>query len=153
MLILTRQNLPVFDRQKTAPASGVLNGAYVLSKEKGEIPEVILMATGSEVHLALAAQGRLMAEEEIDARVVSLPSWELFREQPLDYRDKIFPPEVRARLAIEAAAPMGWCEWVGDFGRVLGITRFGASAPGKENFSHFGFTVDNVVKEAARLTS
>ena len=99
----------------------------------------------------LDAQAKLAAEAKISARVVSMPSWELFREQPRSYRDDVLPPFVKARLAVEAGSPVGWCEWVGEEGGVIGMTWFGASAPGKENFRHFGFTVDRIVREAKRL--
>ena len=150
MLVLSRQNLPVLDQAKVASAEGVLRGAYVLAKEKGTRPDVILMASGSEVHLALAAQAKL-AEAGVDARVVSMPSWELFEQQPQEYRDEVLPPAVRARLAVEAASPFGWERWVGDSGDVLGINQFGASAPAAVVFERYGFTVDNVVERARKL--
>ncbi len=150
MLVLSRQNLPVLDQAKVASAEGVLRGAYVLAKEKGTRPDVILMASGSEVHLALAAQAKL-AEAGVDARVVSMPSWELFEQQPQEYRDEVLPPAVRARLAVEAASPFGWERWVGDSGDVLGINQFGASAPAAVVFERYGFTVDNVVERAMKL--
>src|SRR5262245_15883927 len=142
MLVLTRQNLPILDRAKFAGAKGVLKGAYILSKEKHGAANLILIATGSEVPLVLAAQEQL-ASEGVDARVVSMPSWELFRAQPQSYRDEILPSKIGARLAVEAGSPMGWGEWVGDAGDMIGITRFGASAPEKEIFKHYGFTVEN----------
>ena len=150
LLVLTRQNLPVFDRSVVAPADGLLKGGYVLSPEKGAIPRAILLATGSEVQLVLEAQKRLAAEG-IDARVVSLPSWELFREQPAEYRDRVLPPDVTARLAVEAGASLGWREWVGDRGGIIALDRFGASAPAGELFRRFGFTVENVVAKAKEL--
>jgi len=150
MLLLTRQNVPVFDRNTLAPAEGVCRGAYVLLGEKGEKPDLILIASGSEVQLVLEAQGKL-AETGVDARVVSMPSWELFRGQPQAYRDEVFPPDVKARLAVEAAGTLGWCEWVGDAGDVIGMTTFGVSAPYKDAFAHFGFTVENVVARAKKL--
>jgi transketolase len=150
MLVLTRQNLPILDRHKVAGAEGVLRGAYVLAREQGAAPDLVLIASGSEVELILAAREELVARG-IDARAVSMPSWELFREQPQEYRDQVLPPPVKARLAVEAAVPMGWHEWVGDGGDIIGITRFGASAPAKENFKRFGFTVDHVVERATRL--
>jgi transketolase len=150
MLVLTRQGLPILDRHTYASAAGVLQGAYVLSKEKGDVPDIVLMASGSEVQLILAAQEQLAANG-IDARVVSMPSWELFEEQPQSYRDAILPRQVKARLAVEAGSPLGWREWVGDAGEVIGITRFGASAPAREVFKHYGFTVDNVVTRARQL--
>ncbi|MGA7802295.1 MAG: transketolase C-terminal domain-containing protein, partial [Gammaproteobacteria bacterium] len=151
MLVLTRQKLPVLDHTEPGAAQGVAQGAYVLSPERGERPDVILLATGSEVHLTLAAQDRLSQAHGIDARVVSMPSWELFREQSDDYKDSVLPSEVTARLAVEAASPQGWCEWVGSGGRVLGITRFGASAPAGELFRHFGFTVENIIEHARAM--
>jgi transketolase len=150
MLVLTRQNLPVFDRSKVAGAEGLLRGAYVLAKEKGSVPTVILLATGSEVQLVLAAQAEL-ANRGIDARVVSMPCWEFFRDQPQAYREQVLPSAVKARLAVEAAVAMGWREWVGDRGDIIGINRFGASAPAKENFKRFGFTAERVVERAAAL--
>ncbi len=150
MLVLTRQELPIFDRHRVAAAAGLLRGGYVLSREKGERPDVVLIATGSEVQLALGAQDEL-AGRRIDARVVSLPSWELFRAQPRSYRDEVLPPAVTARLAIEAASPLGWKEWVGDRGAMIGMTRFGASAPGAVNFEKFGFTLDHIVGRVAQM--
>ncbi|HKK14021.1 MAG TPA: transketolase C-terminal domain-containing protein, partial [Gammaproteobacteria bacterium] len=151
MLVLSRQKLPVLDRTGLGDPEGVLRGAYVLAPEQGERPDLILIASGSEVHLAAGARQRLADRHGIDARVVSMPSWELFRAQAESYRHQVLPPEVRARLAVEAGSPQGWCEWVGDAGRVIGITRFGASAPGPENFAHYGFTEDHVVDQARAL--
>lgn len=150
LLALTRQAVPIFERGHLASAEGLLQGAYILSKERAERPHLILIASGSEVQLILAAQPRL-AERGIQARVVSMPSWELFRAQPREYRDAVLLPDIHARLAVEAGSSFGWCEWVGDRGDVVAMTRFGASAPGKENLAHFGFTVDNVVARAERL--
>jgi len=150
MLVLSRQKLPILDQEGLAPAEGLLRGAYVLSGEPGGAPEVILMASGSEVPLALEAQ-RALAEAGVDARVVSFPSWELFREQPRRYRDEVLPPRVKARIAIEAAAPQGWCEWLGEAGEAIGMATFGASAPGGENFEQYGFTVENIVLRARKL--
>ena len=146
LLALSRQALPIFDRSKLASAAGVLRGAYVLSKEKKGAPDIILMASGSEVQLVLEAQSKLW-DEGVDARVVSIPSFELFRAQPKDYREEVLPRSVTARLAVEAASSFGWCEWV-NHGDVIGLDRFGASAPGEENFRHFGFTVEHVVETA-----
>jgi transketolase len=150
MLVLSRQKLPVLDRQKLAAAEGVLKGGYILRPEKGSRPDIILIATGSEVSLALESADQLN-EEGIDACVVSLPSWELFRTQSQEYRDTILPPKVTARLAIEAGATTGWRKWVGDKGDIIGIDRFGASAPAGELFRQFGFTVEDVVERAKRL--
>jgi len=150
MLVLTRQGLPIFDRSVLAPAEGLYQGAYVLSKEKGNAPDIILIASGSEVQLILAAQSKL-AEEGVNARVVSMPSWELFEEQPQSYREQVLPKSVGKRLAVEAGATFGWHKWVGSEGDILGIDKFGASAPGKENFKQFGFTVENVLAKAKKL--
>jgi transketolase len=150
ILVLTRQGLPVFDRARLSGAEGVLKGAYIMSRENAAAPDIILMATGSEVQLTLQAQERLAAEN-IAARVVSMPSWELFREQPREYLDEVLPPGITARLAVEAGAPLGWRDWVGDRGDIIGITRFGASAPAKEVFKHLGFTIENVVERAKKL--
>jgi transketolase len=150
MLVLSRQKLPVFDRNLLAPPDGVLKGAYVLSKEKGGKPDIILIATGSEVQLILEAQNELK-NESIDARVVSMPSWELFRMQEQQYREDVFPAVIKARLAVEAASPQGWCEWVGDQGKVIGISEFGSSAPYKEIYEHYGITVKNIVSTAKRM--
>ncbi|HXU94181.1 MAG TPA: transketolase [Gallionella sp.] len=149
LLALTRQALPIFDRTKLAGAEGVLRGAYILSREKGDRPDIILMASGSEVQLVLEAQGKLGAEG-IDARVVSMPSFELFRSQPADYRDEVLPPSVTSRLAVEAATRFGWCEWV-NHGGMIGVDRYGASAPYRQTFKHLGLTVDNVVEKAKRV--
>ena len=152
MLVLSRQKLPIFDRKILAPADGVIKGAYILSKEQGSKPDIILIATGSEVQLVLEAQHELK-NESIDARVVSMPSWELFRMQEQEYRDKVLPAGIKARLAVEAASPQGWCEWVGDQGKVIGISKFGASAPYKEIYEHYGITVKNIVSTAKKMLS
>jgi transketolase len=150
MLVLTRQGLPVLDRLQLAAPEGVLRGGYVLARERGGRPDALLLASGSEVQLVLEAREKLSALG-IDVRVVSMPSWELFRLQHRDYRDEVLPPAVTAKLAVEAGSPQGWCEWVGHAGDVIGMTRFGASAPYKENFRHFGFTVDQVVERVQSL--
>ncbi|HEY0721549.1 MAG TPA: transketolase C-terminal domain-containing protein, partial [Gammaproteobacteria bacterium] len=151
MLIVSRQKLPVLDRSQLAGAEGVLKGAYVLRAEEGAVPELILIASGSEVHLALAAQQQLYSDHQIDARVVSMPSWELFAVQPASYQATVLPPQVKGRLAVEAGATLGWCQWVGESGVVIGIDRFGASAPGKENFAHLGFSVENIIHQARQM--
>ncbi len=148
-LILTRQGLPVLDRSQLASASLLEKGAYVL-REAAETPDLILIGTGSEVSLALSAADRL-AEQGVRARVVSMPCWELFERQPQSYRDWVLPPNIRARLAIEAAATMGWHRWVGDRGDVIGLDRFGASAPGDVVMRELGFSVENVVLRARAL--
>ena len=150
MLLMSRQKLPVIDREKNAPANGLLKGAYVISKERGDKAAVILIGTGSEVHLLLEAQEQLR-KENIEARVVSMPSWEIFRTQPDSYKNEVLPPAVTRRIAVEAAAPYGWDEWVGSNGLVIGMTTFGASAPAKDLFKHFGFTTDNIVEQVKKM--
>lgn len=150
MLVLTRQKVPILDRGSLAPAGGLRRGAYVLAGERGERPDVLLLATGSEVQFALEARERLR-ERQVDARVVSFPSWELFREQPEEYRAEVLPPDVPARLAIEAAAPLGWSEWVGDHGGVIGIDRFGASATWQDNYRAYGITAEHAVRRTLAL--
>jgi transketolase len=142
-LILSRQALPTVDRSVLAPASGVAQGAYVLADAEDGKPDVILLATGSEVALALSARDEL-AGEGIRARVVSMPCWELFDRQPQAYRDEVIPPAVKARVAIEEASTLGWDRYVGDGGAVVGMHTFGASAPLKELVKKFGFTPDAV---------
>ena len=149
-LVLTRQKVAVIDRAKYAPASGLRQGAYVLAEATGGDPAVILMGTGSEVELVMGAYEKLSAQG-IRARVVSMPSMELFARQPPQYRDTVLPPAVRARLAVEAAIAQPWYRWVGDHGAMLGIEHFGASAPAPRIYQEFGLTVDNVVKKAKEL--
>jgi transketolase len=150
MLLLTRQKVPIFDRTGLGSADGLLRGAYILSRERAERPDVILIASGSEVQLILQAQPEL-AKEGIHARVVSMPSWELFGEQEEGYRNEVLPPEVTARLAVEAGASFGWCKYVTDHGRTIAVDTFGASAPAQEVFRHYGFTVENIVEHARQL--
>jgi transketolase len=147
MLVLTRQNLPTLDRTKYGAASGVARGAYILADAQNGKPDVILMASGSEVSLCVEAQQRL-AGEKIAARIVSMPSWELFEEQDASYRNSVLPPQITARVAVEAAARLGWDRYLGPAGRFIGMTTFGASAPGNAVMKNFGFTVDNVVATA-----
>jgi transketolase len=150
-LVLTRQNLPTLDRKQYAPASGVSRGAYVLAdSSKNGKPDLILIGTGSEVALCVQAYEKLAAEGLI-VRVVSMPCWELFDEQDQKYRDSVLPPDVPARLAVETGIEQGWEKYLGAQGRFIGMTRFGASAPAGELFKYFGFTVDNVVKQAKEL--
>jgi transketolase len=146
-LVFTRQNVPVLDRAKVASAKGLQQGAYVLADAPEGKPDVILIASGSEVSLALEAQQKLR-EQEVQARVVSMPSWELFDAQPKEYRDSVLLPSVRARLAIEAGAPQGWHRFVGDLGDVIGVEHFGASAPGEIVMREYGFNVQNVYQHA-----
>ncbi|MCO6497220.1 MAG: transketolase [Chitinophagaceae bacterium] len=148
-LVLSRQNLPVFDRSGLGAAAGVSKGAYILRDSEGT-PDIILMASGSEVQLALGAQKKL-AEENIKARVVSFPSWELFDAQDSAYKESVLPKTVRKRLAIEAGSPMGWCQYTTDDGGVLGIDRFGESAPAGQLMQEYGFTVENVVARAKEI--
>jgi transketolase len=149
-LALTRQKLPVIDRDKYASAEGLAQGAYILADAKGKRPEMILIASGSEVSVALDAYEKLIAEG-VAARMVSMPSWDLFEKQTQDYKDKVFPPETTARLAVEAAYPFGWERYIGPKGAVIGMTRFGASAPYKVLAEKFGFTADNIVRRAHEL--
>jgi len=144
-LVLTRQNLPTLDRTKYGPACGVQKGGYVLIDAPDGRPEVILMATGSEVALCLEAYEQLAAEG-IKARVVSMTCWELFDRQPAEYRNSVLPPQVTRRLAVEAGVKQGWERYLGLEGRFIGMCGFGASAPAKVLMEHFGFTVENVVK-------
>lgn len=150
-LVLTRQNLPTVDRTKFASADGVTKGGYVLADCEGE-PQVILLASGSEVTLALSAQEQLAADG-IAARVVSMPSFELFEDQPQSYRDEVLPPSVTARVAIEAGVRQGWDRYLGTHGAFVGMKGFGASAPFAKIYEEFGFTTDNVVAEAKRVLS
>jgi len=149
-LILTRQALPVLDRSLYAGAEELEKGAYVLSDTDGE-PDILMIATGSEVHLALQAQEKLLAEKGVRARVISMPCWELFQQQPKEYRDRILPPSIRPRLSIEAGASLGWAQWVGERGDSIAVDRFGASAPGPEVMKQYGFGVENVVSRALAL--
>lgn len=151
MLVLSRQKLPVFDREHYGGADGLERGAYVFAREQDQTPALILIASGSELQLAMAVQGRLRTEQGVEARVVSMPSWELFRAQPQAYRDEVLPPAVTPRLAIEAGATQGWHEWVGDEGAVVGIDRFGASAPGATLFERYGLTVEPILERARQL--
>ena len=148
-LALSRQKLPTLDRSEVAPAAGLEKGAYTLW-ESGP-PDVILIASGSEVSLALDAGRKLAAENGTAVRVVSMPCWELFEAQSQSYRDEVLPPEVKARLSVEAGVSFGWRRWVGAEGDGIAVDRFGASAPAPDVFEHLGFTVDNVVARAAAL--
>lgn len=148
-LCLTRQNLPVFDRTKMAPASGLSRGAYVLSDSAGR-PDLIYVATGSEVSVAVEAAEKL-SEEGVAVRVVSMPCWELFERQPQSYRDEVLPPEVKARVSVEAAASFGWERWIGEMGESIALDHFGASAPGGRILAEFGFNPDNVAAAGRRV--
>jgi transketolase len=152
VLVLTRQALPTIDRSKYAPAAGVAQGAYILADAPDGKPDVLLLATGSEVALCLEAYERLKAEK-IKARVVSMPSWELFDDQPQDYRDRVLPPGVTARVSVEQASTFGWAKYVGATGRSIGMRSFGASAPLKDLVKKFGFTAEHVVNSAKEQLS
>jgi transketolase len=146
-LVLSRQALPIVDRSIYAPATGVAQGAYILAEADGGKPEVLLLATGSEVALCLQAHEQLQ-KEGIKARVVSMPSWELFERQSQDYRDSVLPPDVTARVAVEQASTLGWAHYVGLKGTVIGMHTFGSSAPLKDLLVKFGFTPDKIVSAA-----
>ena len=150
ILVLSRQPLPTLDRSKYAPASGVAKGAYVLADAPGGNPEVILIATGSEVSLVAQAHEMLVAQG-IRSRAVSMPSWDIFEHQTQEYRDSVLPPGVKARVAVEQASTFGWERYVGDTGQVIGMKTFGASAPLKELQKKFGFEPENVVAVAKEL--
>lgn len=149
-LALTRQNVPTLDRTQVASAEGLRRGAYVLADAPTGKPDVILIASGSEVHLILDARQKLL-EQKVQARVVSMPSWELFDIQPREYRDSVLLPSVRLRLAVEAGITQGWHRYTGDLGDVIGLDRFGASAPGGTVMREFGFTPENVLQRALAL--
>jgi transketolase len=149
-LAFSRQKVPTLDRSDLAPASGVERGAYVLWESADGEPDLILLATGAEVGLALEA-ARKIADNGTAVRVVSMPCWELFELQPPEYRDEVLPPETKARLAVEPGVRLGWERWVGDRGDGIGLDRFGASAPGTEVLERLGFNVENVVARATAL--
>ena len=149
-LILTRQDVPTLDRNRYASAAELKRGAYILAEAANGQPQIILIATGSEVSLIVEAQLKL-EKQNIQTRLVSMPSWELFNAQPEEYRRSVFPPRIRARLAVEAGATQGWHRYVGDLGDVLGLDHFGASAPGPVLMREYGFTVENVCKRALAL--
>jgi transketolase len=149
-IILTRQNVPVIDRTRFNPTNGLRKGAYILADSSSAKPEIILMATGSEVHLALEVYERLR-NEGIGVRVVNMPSWELFEKQPEQYRNEILPPEITVRMSIEAGVTLGWHKYAGLGGEIVGIDHFGASAPGKTVLKEFGFTSENVLDRIKAL--
>jgi len=142
-LLLTRQGIPVLDQEKYPSASNLSKGAYVLVE--ADKPNVLLLATGSEVSIVLDAAEKLSADG-ISAQVVSMPCWELFERQSQQYRNSVLPPSVKIRVGIEAGVEQGWSKWLGDKGVFIGMSSFGASAPGKVCFEKFGITVENVVK-------
>jgi transketolase len=149
-LILTRQDVPTLDRSHYASAAELKRGAYILAEAANGRPEIILIATGSEVSLIVEAQHEL-GKQNIQTRLVSMPSWELFDAQEEEYRYSVFPPSIRARLAVEAGTTQGWHRYVGDLGDVFGLDHFGASAPGPVLMREYGFTVENVCKRALAL--
>ena len=150
-LALSRQNLPVLDRTELAPAEHAARGGYVLW-EGDSGPQVIIIATGSEVHIALEA-AQTLEGEGISARVVSMPSWEIFEAQTSDYRDSVLPPEQRARVSVEAGAANGWARYIGLDGVSIGMRTFGASAPGGVALENFGFTAAHIAEEARQLVN
>jgi transketolase len=150
VLVLSRQALPTLDRQKYASASGVSRGGYLLADSATSDPDVLLIASGSEVSLALDAHERLLAEG-IRSRVVSMPSWDIFEDQPEEYRASVLPPKVGARISIEQASTFGWERYVGLRGRMIGMHTFGASAPLKELQRKFGFAPERIVELARKL--
>lgn len=152
VLALTRQSLPVLERSDEAQASNVMKGGYTFREASSPIPELILIATGSELQIALEAAERLEAEG-MAVRVVSMPSWELFEEQDPAYRERVLPSEVKNRISIEAASTFGWSRWVGNEGTSIGLDRFGESAPWKDLYEHFGLTADRVVEVAVSRMS
>jgi transketolase len=149
-LLLTRQNVPTLDRSKYASAEGLQKGAYVLADLGGGTPEIILMATGSELSLIVEA-GEKLAAEGLKVRLVSFPCWEFFEDQDDEYRHSVLLPEVKKRLSVEAGVRLGWERWVGDEGKIISLDHFGASAPYKTIFEHYGFTVENVLAQAKAL--
>lgn len=142
-LVLTRQKLPVFDRSRLGPAAGLERGAYILKEAEGRAPKAILIASGSEVKVALAAS-ELLEREGLPTRVVSMPCWEAFESESDSYRLEVLPDTVPARVSVEAGVTLGWCRWVGEKGASIGLDRYGASAPGETNVREFGFTAENV---------
>jgi transketolase len=149
-MALTRQVIPTFDRSKYASAAGVAKGAYVLADAPGGNPELIMMATGSEVAPCVAAYEQLSAEGR-KIRVVSMPSWEIFDQQSAEYRESVLPSRVTARISVEAGSTMGWSKYVGPAGRSVGMKTFGASAPYKDLLKRFGFTPEAVTAAAREV--
>jgi transketolase len=147
-MALSRQKVPTLDRTEVESAEGVLRGAYTLWQSGDNEPDCILIATGTEVWVALEAAKQM---DGTNVRVVSMPCWELFAEQPADYRDEVLPPDVAARLSVEAGISLGWTRWVGDRGDSLAVDTFGASAPGDEVLERYGFTPENVAAKAQAL--
>jgi transketolase len=151
-ILLTRQKLPALDRSNLAEAEGLARGAYTLSGHELKKPDLLILASGSEVHLALGAATELK-KKGVKARVVNFPSWELFEEQPKPYKEEVLPPSVPLRLGVEAAVAQGWERYLGPQGQMISIERFGASAPYKVLAEKFGFTISNIVSEAEVILS
>jgi len=149
-LILTRQNLPTLDRKFYASETGLVQGAYVLTDFGATDPQLVLMASGSEVSLIVEA-GKNIANDGISVRLVSFPSWELFERQPMEYKKHVLPENVRLRVAVEAGVSQGWEKWVGDQGVVISLERFGASAPYQTIYENFGLTVENIVSTSKQI--
>lgn len=150
-IVLTRQGIPVIDQKKYAKAKNLEKGAYILSDCEGH-PDILLMATGSEVHLILEAQ-EVLKTDHINARVISMPSWELFDKQSAAYHEKVLPKNIKKRLAVEAGSSIGWINYVTDSGAIIGIDKFGESAPGEEVMNEYGFSVENIVQKVKVLLS
>ena len=148
-LALTRQKIPIIDRSKYAAAENLLKGAFILA-ENSPSPKIILIGTGSELQFALGAYEQL-AKENVPARVVSMPSWELFEQQSKEYRNAVLPPAVRKRVVVEAAVSMGWDRYLGEEGIFIGMKSFGASAPYELLYKEYGFTTENVLMKAKEL--
>ena len=151
VIALSRQPLPTFDRRKYASAAGVARGAYVMADAPGGPPEIILIASGSEVVAWSSRRMKRWQRRGISSRVVSMPSWDIFEHQPQSYRDEVLPPTVKARIAVEQGSVLGWDRYVGAAGRVIGMKTFGASAPLKELQRKFGFEPERVVATALEL--
>jgi transketolase len=149
-LIFTRQGLPVLDREVYPAAENLHKGAYVLWQAKSGTPDLVLIGTGSEVHIVLEA-GKKLAGEGVNVRVVAMPSWELFDQQPAEYRESVLPSAVRARVAVEAGIKLGWERYVGLDGAIIGMETFGASAPGPVLYEKFGITAEKVVEQGKAL--
>ncbi len=149
-ILLSRQSTPTIDRQIFSPAAGLSRGAYILADMGADEPDLVLLASGTEVDLIVKA-GLKLAAEGINTRLISFPSWELFEAQDQAYRDRVLPPNLRKRLAIEAGVSQGWARWVGDEGDVISIEKFGASAPYEVIYEHYGLTVDQVIARGKEL--
>ncbi|MBM3137921.1 MAG: hypothetical protein FJZ98_07015 [Chloroflexi bacterium] len=149
-LIFTRQNVPTLDREKFAKAEELHKGAYVLADLGNGQPDIILMATGSEVDLIVKA-GEKLAEEGVNVRLVSFPCWSFYEQQPQSYRDAVLDPAIEKRIAVEAGVTLGWERWVGTKGEIMGVDKYGASAPYEKIFEEYGLTADHVYQKAKDL--